>query len=343
MVKEILSFKPKQVAKKLLTGLNDRARDVIVKRYGLEADKIMTLEAVGQIYNITRERVRQIEEFTLNTIKKSDSFNDQGAVFAELKTAMENYGGIVHEREFLEHLSSDRDTQNNIHFLLVLGDAFARLKEDDIFHHRWTVDHRLADAVHASLKNLCTRLSADDLLSEQEMVDQFLGSLHQAIRPEQARGSARQWLSLSKEIGQSPTGEWGLVKSPNVKVRGIRDYAYLVLRQETKPMHFSAVAKAITNQFGRKANAATTHNELIKDNRFILVGRGIYALRDWGYRPGVTRDIIRQVLKDKGPLSKDEVVSHVAKERLVKANTILVNLKNPRYFKQDKEGRFVAL
>lgn len=343
MVKEILSFKPKQVAKKLLADLTDRARDVIVKRYGLEADKIMTLEAVGQIYNITRERVRQIEEFTLNTIKKSDVFAAQSSVFAELKIAMETYGGIVHEREFLAHLSSDQATQNNIHFLLVLGDAFAHLKEDDTFHHRWTVDSQLADAVHSSLKNLCTRLSENDLLSEQEMVDQFLASLHQAIHPEQARSVARQWLNISKEIGQSPTGEWGLVKSPNVKVRGIRDYAYLVLRQEGKPMHFSAVAKAITSRFGRKANAATTHNELIKDNRFILVGRGIYALQDWGYRPGVTRDIIRQVLKDNGPLTKDEVISRVAKERLVKTNTILVNLKNSRYFKQDKSGRFVAL
>ncbi len=341
--KEVITFKPRQALKSLLGVLPERARDIVKKRYGLEAKESMTLEAIGQGYGITRERVRQIEEFAIRSIKKSPIFNVASDVFAELKSVMEEYGGVVHEREFLNHVTRDQVEQNNIHFLLVLGDAFSKLREDDSFHHRWTTDRNLAEAIHRSLKNLCQNLSVDALLSEPELVATLVKSLSDGVKPEAAQTHAKHWIALSKEIGQSPIGEWGLTKSPNVRVRGIRDYAFLIMRRHGSPMHFTEVAKAIDSTFGRKANAATCHNELIKDKRFVLVGRGMYALAEWGYAQGIVRDVIKEVLKKNGPLPKDEVIAKVMKERYVKPNTILVNLKNPKYFKQNKDGQFVAV
>jgi hypothetical protein len=46
------------------------------------------------------------------------------------------------------------------------------------------------------------------------------------------------------------------------------------------------------------------------------------------------------VLEKSGPLTKEEIVGKVLKERYVKENTILVNLQNPKYFKKDKDGRY---
>lgn len=336
--KEVLTFKPPEVVKSLLAGLAPRPRDVIKRRFGLHTKETMTLEAVGQIYGITRERVRQIENFTIKAIKKLPALAQTEAAFAELKTAVEEYGGVVHEQEFLDHLTDDQVTQNNIHFLLVLGDAFAKLREDDYFHHRWTVDENLAEGVHQSLRNLCQTLSASDLVSEDKIVEHFLARLDKRLSPELARAKVKNWLKLSKEIGLSPVGEWGLAKSPNVRVRGIRDYAFLILRRRGEPMHFTEVAKAITETFGRKTNAATSHNELIKDPRFVLVGRGLYALADWGYTKGIVRDVIKQILEKNGPMSRNEVMNAVKKERYVKDNTILVNLKNPKFFKEDRKG-----
>jgi hypothetical protein len=103
------------------------------------------------------------------------------------------------------------------------------------------------------------------------------------------------------------------------------------------------VAKLISEVFKKKAHVATTHNELIKDNRFVLVGRGLYALKEWGYQTGVVRDVIREVLKKHGPLSKDKVIECVLKERYVKENTILVNLQNPKYFKKNKQGLYAVV
>jgi hypothetical protein len=85
---------------------------------------------------------------------------------------------------------------------------------------------------------------------------------------------------------------------------------------------------------------ATTHNELIKDSRFVLVGRGLYALSEWGYMSGVVKDVIKNIIENDGPLTRDKIVEKVLKERYVKENTILVNLQNPKYFRRDKEGRY---
>ncbi|MEK7650577.1 MAG: sigma factor-like helix-turn-helix DNA-binding protein [Patescibacteria group bacterium] len=336
--KEVMAFKPVEVVKELLASLGARPRDVVKRRYGLATKETMTLEAVGQIYGITRERVRQIENATIAQIKKSEANTAAQSIFAQLKGVMEDYGGLVHEQEFLDHISKDQVVQNNVHFLLVLGDAFAKLKEDDYFHHRWTVDASLAEGVHQSLRNLCQVLDTNELVSEDKIVEHFMSGLDKRVSPEMARQKVKNWLKLSKEIGLSPVGEWGLAKSPNVRVRGIKDYAFLVMRRKGSPMHFTEVAKEITATFGRKTNAATSHNELIKDPRFVLVGRGLYALGDWGYTPGIVRDVIKQILDKNGAMTKAQVMAAVKKERYVKDNTILVNLKNPKFFKEDKKS-----
>ena len=105
-------------------------------------------------------------------------------------------------------------------------------------------------------------------------------------------------------------------------------------------MHFSDVAKQISALFAKKAHVATTHNELIKDPRFVLVGRGLYALAEWGYQPGVVRDVIKEILKKQGPLTRDEVMEEVRKVRYVKDNTILVNLNDAKQFKKTKDGKY---
>ena len=344
MAKETLNFKPKEVVKKLLAPLSDRARDIIIKRYGLgkNPDR-MTLEAIGTEYKITRERVRQIENFAISAIKKADSYPKATEFFTELQEMMDGFGGVVHENDFLSSISTDEGIQNHVHFMLVLSDAFFKFKEDDDFHHRWTTNKVLADKVHDSIKNLCSNFTENDLVSEPELVTRFIAELKDIVDDDQTRAFAKKWLAISKNIGQNPLGEWGLVKSPNVKMRGIRDFAYLVIRQNGSPMHFVEVAKAITNTFGRKAHPATCHNELIKDKRFVLVGRGLYALAEWGYTKGIVADVIRSILKKEGPLSREDVVSKVLKERHVKENTIIVNLQNPSFFRRNKSGKYAAI
>ncbi|MFA5778300.1 MAG: winged helix-turn-helix domain-containing protein [Candidatus Paceibacterota bacterium] len=146
---------------------------------------------------------------------------------------------------------------------------------------------------------------------------------------------------MSKTVSKNPLGEWGKTSSPNIRTRGVKDYAFLVMRRHGSPMHFKEVADAISKTFGKKTHYATCHNELIRDSRFILVGRGMYALAEWGYKTGIAREVIQDILKREGmPLSKDDVVTKVMKERYFKKNTILVNLANSKYFKKNKNGLY---
>ncbi len=341
MSTQSLTFKPKQVTKHLLSILPKRAQDVVTKRYGLGTDtEKMTLEAIGETYGITRERVRQIENFALKAVRQSDAFTEETAAFTELRNTMVKMGGLVPEREFLQATADDRSTQNNIHFMLVLGDMFVKQKEDEHFVHRWSVDKNITEKVEGSLRRLYESLTDDELIEESKMIDRFLNHLKDVNEEYKNTEIMKRWLSMSRKIARNPLGEWGVAHSPNVSARGIRDYAFLVLRKHGSPMHFTEVAKAISEHFDKQAHVATTHNELIKDKRFVLVGRGLYALSEWGYSTGVVRDVIAEILKKHGPLTKEEVIEKVLRERYVKPNTILVNLQNTAYFKKTKEGKF---
>jgi DNA-directed RNA polymerase delta subunit len=314
---------------------------VLVKRYGLGKDlEKMTLDAIGKLYGITRERVRQIENYALSNIRKSDVYKAEKATFAEIEDLLHSLGGIVVEEDFLGHVAKDKALQNHIHFILVIGDIFKKRKEDDEFKHRWHVNDELAKQVEDSLRKLYSGLSDDDLLPESEIVNKFLTHLELVSEKYKNQEIVKRWLSLSKSLGKNAIGEWGVSHSPNVKTKGMRDYAFLVIRKHGSPIHFKEVAKQITQVFKKKAHVATTHNELIKDKRFVLVGRGLYALREWGYMSGVVKDVIRNIIEKNGPLTKEDIIDKVLKERYVKENTIMVNLQNQKYFKKTKDGKY---
>lgn len=339
----VLTFNPKQVVKRLLNSLPDRAQDVIIGRFGLNQNgDDMTLEAIGKKYGITRERVRQIENYAINHIRKSDAYTKEKEVFEELRETISKMGGIVPEEELLNHLGKDVSIRRHIHFLLVVGDDFNKIKEDVEFKHRWYVDKGLSEKIHEALQKLYSRLGDDEIIPESEIVSSFLDHLKDVSDNYKQDEIITRWLSISKNISKNPLGEWGKTKSSNIKTKGVRDYAYLILRRHGSPIHFREVAKLISEVFKKKAHVATTHNELIKDPRFVLVGRGLYALKEWGYSTGVVRDVIREILKKSGPLSKDEVLEKVLKERYVKANTVMVNLQNPKFFKKNKQGMYTV-
>lgn len=340
----MITFKPKQITKKLLASLPERARDVLEKRYGLGNDaEAYTLESIGQAYGITRERVRQIEGYGISSIQKSDSYQENKEVFEELHQLINELGGgIIAEDELLNLLSSDQSTRNHIYFLLVVGDPFYRAKENTSYMHRWFTEKKIADNVEKALKNVHSSLERDELVTEEEVLSRFRDQLID-IADKHNDEILKRWLMISKDISRNPLGEWGHATSPNVKVKGIRDYAYLVVKRHGSPMHFREVAKAIEELFNRKAHIATTHNELIKDKRFVLVGRGLYALSEWGYSAGVVKDVLRDILEKHGDLTKDEIIDKVRKERYVKDNTIVVNLQDANLFKKMPNGAYTLV
>ena len=337
----MISFKPKQVTKKLLSALPERARDVLEKRYGLGTDgKTSTLESIGQAYGITRERVRQIENYGITSIQKSEAYKEFEPVFAELQNIINELGGgLIAEHVLLDEITKDEVLRNHIYFLLVVGVPFYRSKESGAYAHRWFTEKKIADTVEKALLKLYNSINRDDLIGEEEMIRRFREELID-IADKHDETTLKRWLQISKDISANPLGEWGHASSPNVRVKGIRDYAYLVVKRHGSPMHFREVAEAIEQLFNKKAHTATCHNELIKDERFVLVGRGLYALTEWGYSAGVVKDVLRDILQEHGPLTREEIIDKVRKERYVKDNTIVVNLQDTSLFKRLSNGMY---
>ncbi len=335
--------------KETLSMLPPRVREVVSKRFGLNSPSRQTLEAIGLNYGVTRERVRQIEVEGLKRLTNKNVLEAFGPVFDAVFAHLKKFGGLRREDYFLKELSGLFGiNENNIRFVLTLGQLAGRLhyfKPDPVWHASWGLDH----VVHADAVALVTAVAKEisvptphesvvKILAEQNKKGNFL----KYDKPDEK--ILLSCLALSREVAQNSFGEWGLVTSPEISPRGMKDKAYLVFKRENQPLHFKKVAELINQAVfsGRKAHYQTVHNELIKDERFVLVGRGTYALRNWGYEPGTVRDVVFSILKNRpGGLAKEEIVKAVQAKRLVKENTILLNLQNRKYFKKLDDGRFI--
>jgi len=336
----MLSFQPKTVTKDLLAGLPERSRRVLIDRFGLSGrgDR-RTLDAIGKEYGITRERIRQIENHGVTSVRDSEAYTALTRELTELKTVLAALGGILAEETLLHELSKNDADRNHIVFLLTVGHQFDDRREDADFKARWHIDEQTAEAVERALSKLYASIEQNRLMPEAEFLELFGKYLKDEGVKSRPADALPRWLQISKRIGRNPLGEWGRTDSPHVRIKNTRDFAYLTLKRHGSPMHFTEVAKNIEKLFGRKTHPATTHNELIKDGRFVLVGRGLYALKEWGYEPGVVRDVVAGILKREGPMTREEIIERVKRERYVKDATISVNLQNNMFTRQS-DGKY---
>lgn len=337
----MITFSPRIVTKDLLAELPERSRRVLIDRFGLgPKGNERTLDAIGKEYGITRERVRQIESHGIAAVRQSPAYAEHAPALEELKRALHALGAVVSHETILSEIPVAPLERNHLVFVLTVGHHFNDRREDNDFKTRWHVDEQLADSVERALSELHESIDVHKLTPEEEFLQIFAKKLKQEGIKNKPNDVLVRWLEISKRVGKNPLGEWGRMDSPHVRIKNTRDFAFLTLKRHGSPMHFTEVAKGIEKLFGREAHPATTHNELIKDVRFVLVGRGLYALQEWGYEPGVVRDVVKEILEKEGPLSKDEIVNRVKRERYVKDATIAANLQNGM-FTRLPDGRYV--
>ena len=324
----MISFSARAVTKDLLSELPERSRHVLVERFGLGPKGVSrTLDSIGKEYGITRERIRQIENHGVSQVRESSRYAERTAELNDLKSSLHALGALLSNETVLSEIADEKE-RNHVVFLLTVGHQFTDRRESNDFHARWHTDEQLADQVERALMSLAESIEPDRLTPEEEFMQIFAKALKQEGIKNRPNDVLTRWLVISKRIGRNPLGEWGRADSPHIRIKNTRDFAYLALRRHGSPMHFTEVAKNIKDLFSREAHPATTHNELIKDGRFVLVGRGLYALKEWGYSPGVVRDVIRQILEREGALTREEIIDRVRRERYVKDATIAANLQN---------------
>jgi len=316
-----------KISSSLLRVLPQRQRDVISRRFGLAKGKQAegeTLESIGESFGITRERVRQIENDAFSRLKPEMAKYQK--TFQYLNRYLKEKGGLRKEEILLNELGKDKN-QNQVSFLLHLGSNFKKYSETPDYYPFWAINdetvskfQKAINSSHDKLKAIGKPVQLKELASSISVAPNILNS----------------YIEVSKKIQKNNEGFFGLKEWPEINQRGIKNKAYFVFKKEQKPLHFTRVAQLIY-----LALPQTVHNELIKDPRFVLVGRGTYALKEWGYEEGAVKDVIDKILREsKKPLTKEEILEKTLKQRLVKRNTILLNLNNKKYFLKTPEGNY---
>ncbi|MCA9325854.1 hypothetical protein KDA23_07415 [Candidatus Saccharibacteria bacterium] len=323
-----------QVVNDILATIDrEREREIVSRRFGL-FDRKETLEQIGELLGITRERVRQLEKSVVTRLKTAAEQGElphMADVQDSLVEALRELGHVARVNELSAVLTKENTKfdQARVAFLAQLAPKLAVVNDDDHYHHSVAVMEKhdekalkgLVQKLIDTVKGIGEPKPIDHIAKEAGMED-----------PSHAAAVA----STSKHLA-TLNDQWGLMKWPIVNPKNIRDKIYVVLKQDGKQMHFNDIAKAIKDsEFKRKdVTTQAIHNELIKDKRFVLIGRGIYALKEWGYEKGTVADVIAEVLKKANePLHRDEIVKRVLKSRYVKETTILLNLQGKPQFKR---------
>ena len=342
-----LSVSINKIVASLVKNLSPRNKDIISRRFGLKNGKKETLDSIGKSYGITRERVRQIEEFILKQLAGSAKNSSEAEEYVSLANRIiDGAGGVIKESELFRNFSGhEKESSVNASLVLLLsfGTAPLRISESDGLRIFWALDERRLAAFKnaaASVENILAAnkkpVAEAAFVSMVKNVTGFDGGELSSVHLDTL-------LSISKNIGRNIYDEVGLLNCAEIKPRGVKDKAYLILRKANIPKHFADIAKSINvaGFFGKKANVQTVHNELIGDKRFVLVGRGIYALKSWGFQPGVVSDVVKEVLKQAGrPLLVEDIIEAVLAKREVKRNTVVANLQNKSMFRKVGRGLY---
>lgn len=311
----------------------EREREIVARRFGL-FDRKETLEQIGELLGITRERVRQLEKSVVARLKATAE-QDQLPHIKEVETLLlqqlDTMGCAARVSDLSARVTAEntRTDQSRITFLAQLCPSLVVVDDNDHFHYAVGVRSvRDEKAMKAEVNKIVDIIKKFGEPAEIDHVAKEAG----IESPEQARALA----SVSKDLA-TLNSRWGLIKWPMVNPKNIRDKIYVILKEHGKHMHFNEIAEAIKKSDFKRKDVTTQaiHNELIKDKRFVLIGRGIYALKEWGYKKGTVADIIAEVLREAGePLHRDEIVKRVLKSRFVKETTILLNLQGKSQFKR---------
>lgn len=312
----------------------EREKEIITRRFGLY-DRRETLEQIGELLGITRERVRQLEKAILVRLKiaaeegKADAVASLEKVFIRTLSEMGRAARVAQLTDTLYGRATNQQERSHVAFIATLSPNLTVIDENDNYHHAVAIadlgdEKKIRQHVDAIVKTI-----------KEHAEPMTLDELHDALNYEHP-DHVRALASISKNLAHLKD-TWGLAKWPTVNPKNIRDKIYVILAENKKPLHFSDIAKAIKDSSFKRKDVTTQaiHNELIKDKRFVLIGRGIYALDDWGYSKGTVADIISSVLVEAGePLHRDEIVKRVLKSRHVKETTILLNLQSKPQFKR---------
>ena len=294
--------------------------------------------------SITRERVRQLEKAILIRLQISAEENEIPELAAAEKLLIRNLtemGRVAKLSELTDKIygrTATTSEKTGIFFIATFSKSLSIVEENDKYYAAVGITEYGDSKVLRGRVDEIVKIIKEN---KKPMTIDELDSKLDYEHPDHIKAVA----SISKLLA-TLNGVWGLAKWPAVNPKNIRDKIFVILEMKKEPMHFSEIAKEIKESSFKRKNVTiqAIHNELIKDSRFVLIGRGIYALSSWGYKKGTISEIISSILeKSESPLSREEIVKQVLKVRKVKETTILLNLQNKKLFKKVDKNSYTLI
>lgn len=328
-----------KMVQEMFMVLTEKEQDVITRRFSLNNQPKQTLEKIGESFSVTRERVRQIENIALSKLRRTINNTKFHRINKLAKEITTQRGGVMLEDDLISEMLSvfmkrgDADA-NIIKLSMVIDPELVKQEKSDIFYPFWTYNSiRISDIRKINDAAISLLKKRSDVIDESKLVTE-LKAIFSRKEEEMADKTLVASLSVDKRL-KKVDGSWGLIEWRHINPRSIRDKAYIVLKKAKKPLHFVDIANKISEVgFDRKVvTVQAVHNELIRCDKFVLVGRGLYVLKEWGYKEGTVADVIEEILAEKKePMTKQEIIESVLKQRHVRIGTISLNLqKNPHF------------
>ena len=324
----------------LFLVLTEKEAAVVKKRFALQGNQKQTLEKIGRHFNVTRERIRQIESIALGKLRRTVRTTRLDEVNELAKNILRAHGGVMTEDALVSAVLLRIEDANDVDGAVLrlsfsIDGEMQRGSRGMVYRAFWRLDslsmkdiNLIVNNVVKILKKRKSCMQGEELVSAIQSLNLFEGRVPSS---ELILSS----LTIDERLRRIPEG-WGLTEWRFVRPRSIRDKVDIILRKSGEPLHFMEIANMIRDaSFDHKnVTVQAVHNELIRYDQFVLVGRGLYALKEWGFEPGTVADVIEKILIEKGPLSKKEIIMEVAKQRTVKVGTISLNLQKMPYFKR---------
>ncbi len=334
-----LSINLQELLSDLFLVLTQKETEVIKRRFALAGQSKQTLEKIGKHFNVTRERIRQIESIALSKLKRTVRTTKLNEVNEIAKSILRAHGGVM--------------LSNDLVSAVLKRLPGTQLVDGSILRLSFSIDNEMAPEGRSMTYKPFWRIATipmEDIATVIDMAVKFLHKRHSCMKTSELVSSIQAMpvfqqgrtptnelitncLAVDERLKEIPEG-WGLTEWRFVRPRSIRDKVEIILKKVGHPMHFMELANSIKEAgFDHKnVTVQAVHNELIRYPQFVLVGRGLYALSEWGYEPGTVADVIENILKKKGALSKKQIIEEVSKQRTVKIGTISLNLQKMPYF-----------
>lgn len=336
--KSLSELNLQKIVNDLFIILSDKEKIVITKRFALDNKPRQTLEKIGKNFLVTRERVRQIEASALKKLKRNLSNTKLSLINSAAHEILDEHGGVLVEKTLISKIltkifhASPVDG-SIVRLALTIDDKLSRIDPPKQFYTFWRKRTVSKDEIKAIADTAFKTLKKQgDIMQEKILIEKVSAFFRTKEIPPVRVVSVFEVDIRLKQIDD----KWGLMEWRHVNPKSIRDKINIVLKKSKKPLHFVEIANRISgSEFDKKSiTVQAVHNDLIRYDEFILVGRGLYALKEWGFEAGTVADVIAKILQDHGPLSKKEIVKKVLAQRDVKVGTISLNLqKSPAFIR----------